>query len=240
MAADILLFATATGFVNAGLPACASLTSCHTCITTASVTNYECYWCDQDSSCHSIGSPLSKCTASPAHDDCVSLSQLSSCRHKSVEQCSDDAALPEQIHLSYAGETDMLVSMRVSWTTPKSVQATVVEYAQEPWQQWRVAPPGSARQYLADSGWHHRALMPNLLPGTTYIYRVGDGEAAWSSTHSFRTPVTGADATVRLSIFGDMGFANSTVRPMQIAVKGLQQEWSASHTYETLRRLVDQ
>ena len=37
-----------------------------------------------------------------------------------------------------------------------------------------------------------------------------------------------------------MGFANSTVRPMQIAVKGLKQEWSASHTYETLRRLVDE
>ena len=65
----------------------------HTCITTASVTNYECYWCDQDSSCHSIGSPLSKCTASPAHDDCVSLSaELMQTRRRRRRAVAADAA----------------------------------------------------------------------------------------------------------------------------------------------------
>ena len=53
----------------------------------------------------------------------------------------------------------------------------------------------------------HTVILQNLLPGTTYYYRVGDkATSVWSSESSFRAP-TGPSLPVRLLIFGDMGTA---------------------------------
>lgn len=75
---------------------------------------------------------------------------------------------------------------------------------------------GSAKQYLTNYGWHHSAVVPRLSGGTTYYYRVGDGAAAWSDVLHFVAPRVAADEAVTLSVFGDMGYMNSTVRPMQV------------------------
>ena len=70
-----------------------------------------------------------------------------------------------------------------------------------------------------------------MKPGTTYFYRVGDGDS-WGETLSFVVPATGPQ--MAMSVFGDMGYQNSSVRPMQVAVSGLVKTWSASPPGPTL------
>jgi len=209
---------------------------CAACTTKADVANYECHWFDKDQRCHAIGSLVSACTLS---NDCVSLSKLSTCSHKSVDSCPASDARPQQIHIAHAGQNadGYPDGMAVSWYTGKNTSSSVVEYG--PSGALDSHTTGSAVSYLANFGWHHTVTLTGLSPSTTYSYRVGDGASMWSTVQSFSTAASSADALVALSVFGDMGYLNSTVRPMQVEVSGLVKDWSASYTYDVLRRLVD-
>mmetsp|Transcript_5547 Transcript_5547/g.14659 ORF Transcript_5547/g.14659 Transcript_5547/m.14659 type:complete len:517 (+) Transcript_5547:3-1553(+) len=225
----MLMLATA-----AVLSSCSDLKSCSTCITLAGLESYKCTWCTKDSTCHAVGSLVSACTNS---DECVSLSDLSTCNEKNVEACPAADALPEQVHVALAGNG----GMRVQWTTPKAVAASMVQFGEA--SALTSNASGSSRQYLANAGWHHSVLLAGpLTPGGEIFYRVGDGVSAWSRVLSFLVPraTAGVDTTINLAVFGDMGFQNSTIRPMQVAREGLEKEWSASYTYELLRRQVDE
>lgn len=217
-------------------PSCADLTSCHACATRADLVHYDCHWCALDSKCHAIGSLESKCVLS---NDCVSLSHLSSCGLRSVDECPIADATPEQIHLALSGmaTSGSPNGIRVAWWTPKAVARSVVQYGQQ--SHLDREANGTSRQYLANYGHHHRAALEHLRPGATYFYRVGDGEAAWSTVLSFVAPHTAPDVPVRLSVFGDMGYLNSTSRPMQLTTKGLKKDWSASYTHAMLRKQVE-
>mgnify|MGYP002632187846 CR=1 FL=1 len=217
---------------------CSDLTplGCGACVTKADITNYECHWCEKDNKCHAIGSLTSACTLS---DDCVSLSKLSSCSKTSVDSCPASDALPQQIHIAHTGrDADGNPSgMAVSWFTAMAVTGSVVQYGAE--SALGSNATGRARSYLDSFGWHHTAELTDLQPSTTYSYRVGDGDAAWSSIGTFTTAPASSEAPVALSIFGDMGYQNSSVRPMMVAVAGLKKHWSASYTQAVLQSLVD-
>ncbi|KAL1503565.1 hypothetical protein AB1Y20_012043 [Prymnesium parvum] len=222
----------------AALASCASRTSCSTCITHADLANYECSWCEIDQACHALGSPLSPCVFSR---ECVSLSKLSTCASSSVDACPASDLLPQQLHIALAGNpsTGEADGVAVAWFTPRQTGRSVVQFGRSAGALDQQAE-GSARSYLSNFGWHHRVELPSLSPGATYAYRVGDGAAAWSAVSSFTTVDSSKTATFALSVFGDMGYLNSTVRPMEIKNRdSLQTDWSASYTYNTLRQLVD-
>ena len=237
MLAHCLVAAVATA---ARQPSCAELTAdgCFACITKASITSYGCHWCHKDLQCHAIGSLASPCATS---DDCVSMSHLSTCKDKSADDgCPASATLPEQVHIALAGRDDAL---RVSWTTPKRPAGhPLVSYSRSP--DLSVAPKSvaanSSHTYLKGFGWHHWAELPGLAAGEKYYYRIGDDASGQAGeTLTFTAPRRAADATVALGVFGDMGYQNSSTRPMEVAVSGLKKAWSASYTYGVLRRLVD-
>jgi len=224
---------------TAGSSSCADLTplGCGACTTKADLTNYECHWCEKDQACHAIGSLVSACTFS---NDCVSLSKLSTCSHKSVDSCPASDAIPQQIHIAHAGEDadGNPDGMAVSWFTTKKAADSVVQYGTSA-SALDHSASGSAKSYLSNFGWHHTVEVTGLSASTAYFYRVGDGANEWSSVLSFTTATRSADASIALSVFGDMGYLNSTVRPMQVAVSGLVKDWSASYSYDVIRRLVD-
>ena len=136
---------------------------------------------------------------------------------------------PEQVHLAYAGENG--AGMSVSWHTALPSN-TIVHFGAGSLSSNRT---GSSQSYIKDGGWHHRVVIDALPGDTEYTYRV-DGD---SVERTFRTASAAVDATVTLAIFGDMGFENSTVRPMQLHdVSGLKRHWSATFTRDAVLRLV--
>ena len=74
-----------------------------------------------------------------------------------------------------------------------------------------------ATQYLPDSGWHHSAVLRNLVGGHTYFYRVGD-LTTWSGVFSFLFPQNPASGSLAFGvhIFGDHGYLDSAQRPLLI------------------------
>lgn len=126
--------------------------------------------------------------------------------------CCGESDPPEQVHLSLAGN-DMSV-MGVSWVTLNE-DNTVVEY-------WitgtlkSMLSSGYTTTYKA-AGWIgtiHRAKMSNLIPGTSYSYRVGNGLEKWSEIYTFKT--LEKDQTMRFAILADMDF-EQTVTMANIA-----------------------
>merc|ERR1711871_1652267 len=84
---------------------------------------------------------------------------------------------------------------------------------------------------------HHYALIPSLPPRSQVNYRVGDGAGNWSSIFQFTSAPTGESFTFSASIFGDMGYEDSSQRPMVVSVAGLAKDWSATFTREVLEDL---
>lgn len=221
----VLLVTTAAG------DSCSDRTSCAACVTKADITNYECHWCSKDSKCHAIGSLVSPCVV--ASSACVSLSKLSTCGHKTTEQCPPSDAAPDQVHIALAGSG----SVAVSWFTARQA-ASVVQFGLSA-ADLNLNATGSSRQYLANHGWHHRVELTGLAPGTTFSYRVGDGDRQWGRTFRFQTLVEDAAATVALGVVGDLGWENSSARPMLLSVDGLHKSWSATETRNTMLGLVE-
>lgn len=91
--------------------------------------------------------------------------------------------------------------------------------------------------YLNGWGFHHRALLTGLELGKKYYYSCGDA-VEMTQVFNFKTPPKSDDESpLRFAIFGDMGFENSTTRPMGIiGDKTMEGNWSASYSRDMLER----
>jgi len=148
-------------------------------------------------------------------------------------QCGN---VPEQIHISFAGS-----GMRVAWFTWEQSNSTSVQtvlYGTEKNNLIANAAAESSRQYLVDYGYHHVAKLPKLSTDQQYYYKVGSN-GIWSDIFSFTTPPGTGDKEWSVSIFGDMGYADSSERPMLITIDGLVKDWSATFSRKTLEALKD-
>ena len=128
-----------------------------------------------------------------------------------------------QVHLAFAGrDPGSGARMAVSWRT-ETKTPSVVHFGPGGTLSRNIS--GTSSCYLKDSGWHHHAVLDGLSAGE-YTYRIDTS----SETRTFRTAAESINQTIRYGMFGDMGFLNSTARPMLIHVSGLHKNWSASHT----------
>ena len=156
-----------------------------------------------------------------------------------VAAANASAPQPEQVHLALAGADDAgdSTGMRIAWFTPGNATVpSIAQYGVSASALDKTAR-GTSHQYMPGRGYHHVALADcSGLPAGYVYYRVGDGADAWSPVFRFRHGITAAD-TVKVSIFGDMGYEDSTQRPMAIAVDGLVDTWSATYTRRTLEGL---
>jgi acid phosphatase type 7 len=169
-------------------------------------------------------------------------------------------APPEQIHLSLAGSHPINGSptgMRVAWYTsvlPNSSYPPLVQYGLEA-DHLSSSAVATSSQYLTDHGYHHVALMncTNLVGGDVY-YRVGSGteNITWSSIFTFSTAKWAPDAATQISIFGDLGYEDSSsrrkkimeVEPEQFSLHNddrrflpVTKDWSATFTRIALEEL---
>jgi 3',5'-cyclic AMP phosphodiesterase CpdA len=106
-------------------------------------------------------------------------------------------------------------SVTVTWRTDVATRGGVAEYVpvaggrtrQVRSLQTRVSLPGSGMTAPAR---HHTATMVGLDPATSYLYRVGNDTAGWSSWHRVRTASAGSDPWTFL-YFGDAQIDLDTV-----------------------------
>lgn len=133
--------------------------------------------------------------------------------------------------------------MRVAWFTwdHGNSSAPMVIYGTDENSLSLSVASESPRQYLADYGYHHVAVLTQLAANQRYFYKVGSDKGGWSDIISFVTPpAAGEDAPEwSVSIFGDMGYEDSKSRPMLIHTDGLVKDWSATYSRQTLEALKD-
>ncbi len=116
------------------------------------------------------------------------------------EADSAASAVPDQIRLTWSESPKTTIT--IGWRTDTSVTSGRVEYSRAD------LPPGSeaapAPETLAtNTGTFHlfSVTLRNLVPGTRYRYRVGDG-TNWSPYRTFETEKA-AEENFRFLIFGD-------------------------------------
>ncbi|KAK5983281.1 hypothetical protein GCK32_018685 [Trichostrongylus colubriformis] len=111
-------------------------------------------------------------------------------------------ASPEQVHLAFHGNYSV---MNVVWTTFSSDSSTV--YYGTSLTSLTSSTTGSQKAWKSGSitRYSHRALMKDLLPSTTYWYKIG------SRTFQFKT-LPENPKSYRVCVFGDLGYyhGNST------------------------------
>eukprot|EP01104_Vermistella_antarctica_P008911 TRINITY_DN2272_c0_g1_i1.p1 TRINITY_DN2272_c0_g1~~TRINITY_DN2272_c0_g1_i1.p1 ORF type:complete len:606 (+),score=90.15 TRINITY_DN2272_c0_g1_i1:140-1957(+) len=157
--------------------------------------------------------------------------------------CLSDGG-PEQLHLSLTGK---LNELSVMWTTTEGVVDPVVTW-ETPSQGANSAP---ARNWTFTSeGWIgmlYQATMSNLLPGTTYTYRVGSKSTpgGLSSNTTFIAPnpnrqVADGEPNQRVILVADMGVdecSDSTVSGMMTVIQaGLNRSATTKRMLASTRR----
>lgn len=150
---------------------------------------------------------------------------------------------PEQLHLAFAGADTAghPTGVNVAWYTPQET-ASVVAFGRAPDALTHNATGAAPIEYLAGSGFHHNVRVTGLEPSTQYYYKVGNEQDGWSSAHTFKTAPQAADAdqaSYQIALFGDMGYLDSSQRPMVIATAGLVKHWSATVSRVRLEALKD-
>ena len=131
--------------------------------------------------------------------------------------------VPTQIHLALAGNsptTASPTSMTAAWyTTDQPTTPSFTQYGSQP-NHLSLSSTATTTQYLSNHGYHHNALINcSTLPiGQIVYYRVGSGatNTTWSPIFTFATDKWAADASTQVSIFGDLGYEDSTTRRKQI------------------------
>ena len=101
---------------------------------------------------------------------------------------------------------------------------------------------GTSSNYLSGHGFHHQATILDIpceaaKDGGKVFYQVGGELDGWSEIFSFRPAPCENDGTIKVSVFGDMGYLDSEQRPMLITIDGLEKVWSATYTREKLEEL---
>ena len=150
---------------------------------------------------------------------------------------------PKQIHIALAGAdaAGHPTGMNVAWYTAENA-SSVVAFGLTPDALTRNASGALAVQYLEKHGYHHNVRVVGLEPATLYHYKVGSDTDGWSAQHSFTTAPQAADAdgaSYQVALFGDMGYLDSSQRPMVIATAGLVKHWSATVSRVRLEALKD-
>ncbi|XP_055343216.1 uncharacterized protein LOC129591559 [Paramacrobiotus metropolitanus] len=121
---------------------------------------------------------------------------------------SDNGTIPTQVHLSWDGDATHMVA---TWSTPENC-ATIVQYGQDKSSlnlqvhghetSFRTGDYYQCEQFI------HRAILVDMIPGTVYYYRVGDGKQ-WSKIFNFRALQSGENWSPRFAIYGDFGYDNA-------------------------------
>ena len=139
------------------------------------------------------------------------------------------------MHLAFAGRE----GMRLAWFTWNSANSSVRYGTTSGGPYVTSVSTDSAREYLSGWGFHHVIKVHKLKPNTSYYYSVGSSEGGWSQEFSFQTAPEG-DFAFSLSAFGDMGYLDSTRRPLELPpVAGLVRHWSAQYSRNQLEILKD-
>eukprot|EP01060_Flectonema_neradi_P033330 TRINITY_DN5578_c0_g1_i1.p1 TRINITY_DN5578_c0_g1~~TRINITY_DN5578_c0_g1_i1.p1 ORF type:complete len:470 (+),score=101.07 TRINITY_DN5578_c0_g1_i1:66-1412(+) len=140
---------------------------------------------------------------------------------------------PEQVRIALQGADSQgnPTGMSIGWYTENEVSG-VVKFGLSPSELQQNAT-GDSKQYYADHGYHHNAVLPNLKPNTKYYYQIEGDEI-----RSFKSAPTGTDETFSVSIIGDMGWLGSKERPMKIDGGGLKKNWSAVPTRVQLEKML--
>ncbi|MFI2858613.1 phosphodiester glycosidase family protein [Paenibacillus sp. JSM ZJ436] len=120
------------------------------------------------------------------------------------------AGSPTPYNINVSMGTDPTSSRGFTWHTHPGVQTTVVELAPKEGFSGFDQPEvkrvsGSHELYQTqDVGAVrvHKALVEELVPGTEYVYRVGDGTGHYGPQGSFRTAAAEGDAT-KFLVFAD-------------------------------------
>lgn len=130
---------------------------------------------------------------------------------------------PEQIHLSFGGPNQMIVT----WNTYSPVKESIVEYGID---QMNFQASGSSRILVNSKKslpfiaiqYVHKVVLSGLKPGTKYIYHCGS-HWGWSSIFTFTTMPDDINWVTRIALFGDMGNINaqSLSRLQKETVKGM-------------------
>ena len=161
--------------------------------------------------------------------------------------CFGDTA-PKQVHLALAGADahGHPTGMNVAWFTAHAPTGpSTVAFGLTPDALTSNATSSSAAvEYLKGEGFHHNVRVVGLAPGTQYHYKVGSAADGFSKHFTFKTAPSAAMAAdpaaeYNVAVFGDMGYLDSTARPMVIATAGLVKEWSATVSRVRLEALKD-
>lgn len=164
---------------------------------------------------------------------------------RGMERHRPERATPEQVHIALAGRdaSGAPSGMRVAWYTASApTTPPMVRYGLRPGHLDRQAHAvGQPTEYLKGYGFHHVALLDGLRPSTRYYYAAGSDDGGWSRERSFRTAPSGRDAAnaeITVSVFGDLGYGDSEMRPMMIyGIDHVAKNWSAVLTKKRLEKL---
>uniref|UniRef100_A0A8C6AF76 Purple acid phosphatase n=1 Tax=Monodon monoceros TaxID=40151 RepID=A0A8C6AF76_MONMO len=124
------------------------------------------------------------------------------------------SAAPEQVHLSYPGETGC---MTVTWTTWVPTPSEVQLFGLQLWGPLPLQAQGTFSPFM-DGGilWRklyiHRITLQGLLPRVQYVYRCGSTQG-WSRRFLFRALKNGPHWSPCLAVFGDIGTDNPRALP---------------------------
>lgn len=158
-----------------------------------------------------------------------------------VAAAAAGSTTPEQVHIALAGQdvNGDATGFSFAWFTEDLTTASSVEYTVANASASNVVN-GTASQYLEGYGYHHVAKVFGIPADTSVTYRVGSSDGGWSENFTATTPPPkDVERTVKLSVFGDMGYADSNLRPMAVAAGGLVKNWSATFSRQVLERLKD-
>lgn len=185
--------------LSSAFATCSFLKDCGSCVDHALLDIHDCEWCEIDRACHELGSSKSPCLPELTKESCVSTASASHCTKRSADECSDtDAFIPRQVHLAFAGDA----GMRVAWKTRAHVVCEV------------TATGGSSsvsgvyegsKQYIKGYGFHHSAVLRNLVKGAAYQYSISCEGV--STERSFKVAPVDLESYTAL-VVGDMGYGS--------------------------------
>eukprot|EP00873_Tetraselmis_striata_P007437 jgi/Tetstr1/427701/TSEL_017826.t1 len=122
------------------------------------------------------------------------------------------SGLPTQVSVQV---TQKKSEMAMSWVTEEETRTSKVQFGtsrtalgEEAWSavQWQYNFKNS---YV--SGFIHKVILRDLMPGVRYYYRVGDDDDGWSPVYWFKTRQNSYDSTVRLATLADQDMTEDSV-----------------------------